>query len=115
MRIRLNGRGAKRPQGRATASSEGATAAALQTGNSNALRLLGYVSGSETHEKRLHQHFSQFRIQGEWFLGTFLSDVRGQPILDPLPTGRVIRGAVPHLIVVPGLPTLPPAKCQTLR
>ena len=25
------------------------------------------------------------------------------------------RGAVPHLIAVPGLPTLPPARCQTLR
>src|ERR1700677_4189599 len=33
--------------------------AALQTGNSSQLRLLGHVAGSEHHEKHLHKHFSQ--------------------------------------------------------
>jgi hypothetical protein len=49
--------------------------AALQTGNSNPLRLLGHLPGSELHENRLHRHFSQFRIKGEWFLNAIIADV----------------------------------------
>jgi|GEM_PF-5930214 len=49
--------------------------AELQVGNSNALRLIGHILGSELHEKRLHQHFSPFHIQGEWFLSVILADV----------------------------------------
>jgi hypothetical protein len=49
--------------------------AALQTGNSNPLRLVGHVSGSEAHESRLHGRFSRFRIQGEWFSSAILADV----------------------------------------
>lgn len=48
---------------------------ALQTGNSNTLRLLGHVPGSESHEKRLHRQFSHFHIQGEWFSNAILADV----------------------------------------
>ena len=51
--------------------------AALQTGNSNPLRLVGHAPGSETHEGRLHGYFSRFRIQGEWFSSAVLADVRG--------------------------------------
>jgi hypothetical protein len=50
--------------------------AALQTGNSNTLRLLGHVSGSEMHETLLHRHFSRFRIQGEWFSSAILAKVQ---------------------------------------
>lgn len=49
--------------------------AALQTGNSNPLRLVGHAPGSETHESRLHGYFSRFRIQGEWFSSVVLADV----------------------------------------
>jgi hypothetical protein len=41
--------------------------AALQTGNSNTLRLLGHIPGSDSHEKLLHTRFARFHIQGEWF------------------------------------------------
>jgi hypothetical protein len=51
--------------------------AALQTGNSNALRLLGYVYGIESHEKFLHKQFSPYHRQGEWFSVDILSGVDG--------------------------------------
>lgn len=41
--------------------------AALQTGNSNTLRLLGHIAGSDAHEKSLHARFSCFHLKGEWF------------------------------------------------
>lgn len=49
--------------------------AALQTGNSNPLRLLGHVPGSNAHEGHLHRRFSRFRIQGEWFASAILARV----------------------------------------
>jgi hypothetical protein len=49
--------------------------AALQTGNSNTLRLLGHVPGSDLHEKALHVRFSQCRIQGEWFSNAIIADI----------------------------------------
>ena len=49
--------------------------AALQTGNSNPLRLVGHVPGSETHEKGLHRRFAKFRKQGEWFSKDILAVV----------------------------------------
>ena len=51
--------------------------AALQTGNSNTLRLLGSVAGSLSQEKLLHKRFSQCHISGEWFAGAILGDVEG--------------------------------------
>jgi hypothetical protein len=51
--------------------------AALQTGNCNAMRLLGHVAGSELHEKALHVRFSQFHLQGEWFSNAIIADVEG--------------------------------------
>jgi hypothetical protein len=51
--------------------------AALQTGNSNTLRLLGQVPGSVLHEKLLHVRFSRFRIQGEWFSNAIIADIEG--------------------------------------
>lgn len=51
--------------------------AALQTGNSNPLRLVGHVPGSEAHEKGLHRRFSRFRTHGEWFSNAVLADVYG--------------------------------------
>jgi hypothetical protein len=51
--------------------------AALKTGNANPLHLVGHVPGSELHEKWLHQRFSQFHIQGEWFSNAILADVHG--------------------------------------
>ncbi len=50
--------------------------AALQTGNSNPLRLLGHVPGSERDERRLHRTFAPQRLQGEWFSGDILASVR---------------------------------------
>jgi hypothetical protein len=41
--------------------------AALQTGNSNLLRLFGHIAGSSLHEKLLHKRFTEFRLSGEWF------------------------------------------------
>jgi hypothetical protein len=49
--------------------------AALRTGTANALRLLGHVLGSPSHERRLHAALSRFRLQGEWFSGAVLADV----------------------------------------
>lgn len=49
--------------------------AALQTGNSNPLRLVGHVPGSDTHESHLHRRFSRFRIQGEWFSCEILAHI----------------------------------------
>jgi hypothetical protein len=51
--------------------------AALQTGNSNALRLLGHTLGSVSHEKFLHMRFSRFHIQGEWFSNAIIADIDG--------------------------------------
>lgn len=41
----------------------------LQTGESDDLKLEGFISGSEAKEKSLHYNFSQYRIRknGEWF------------------------------------------------
>jgi hypothetical protein len=50
--------------------------AALQTGNSNTLRLLGHVRGSVLHEKVLHMRFSRFHIQGEWFSNAIIADIK---------------------------------------
>jgi hypothetical protein len=50
---------------------------ALQTGNSNPLRLVGHVLGSEMHEKGLHRLFSRFRIHGEWFSNAIMVAVSG--------------------------------------
>lgn len=42
--------------------------AALQTGNPYKLKLLGVVSRvTEAFETRLHTHFQQFKVRGEWF------------------------------------------------
>lgn len=49
--------------------------AALQTGNSNALRLLGHVLGSEAHESLLHARFKQHRLQGEWFADVIQEEI----------------------------------------
>jgi hypothetical protein len=49
--------------------------AALQTGNSNFLRLLGHIPGTESHEKLLHSRFSSFRLSGEWFSVDMLGEV----------------------------------------
>jgi hypothetical protein len=48
---------------------------ALQTGNSNRLRLVGHITGSSLHEKLLHKRFSQFHIKGEWFSNGILGDI----------------------------------------
>jgi hypothetical protein len=49
--------------------------AVLQTGNSNPLRLIGHVLGSEPHEKALHKRFARFRLQGEWFAKELLPEI----------------------------------------
>jgi hypothetical protein len=49
----------------------------LQTGNSNPLRLVGHVLGSEMHEKWLHRRFARFRVHGEWFSNAIMEDVNG--------------------------------------
>ena len=41
--------------------------AALQTGNPERLRMLGYVPGDRSREERAHSRFSDLRMQGEWF------------------------------------------------
>ncbi len=51
--------------------------AALQIGNANTLRFLGYVPGSESHEKCLHRQFSQFHLQGEWFSNGIIAELNG--------------------------------------
>ncbi len=40
---------------------------ALQTANSNELRLLGYMPGGAKAEHSLHDRFSEDNIRGEWF------------------------------------------------
>ena len=48
----------------------------LQTGNSKALTILGYIKGTKSDESKLHQQFANQRIvrkdrsQGEWFEST---------------------------------------------
>lgn len=49
--------------------------AALQTGNSNALSLLGHIPGSIFHEKALHARFFRCHLQGEWFSNAIISDI----------------------------------------
>ena len=40
----------------------------LQTGNSRKLALMGWVSGGDkAYESTLHEKYSTFRVQGEWF------------------------------------------------
>lgn len=39
----------------------------LQTGNDERLDLIGYVPGSKTLERRLHDYLSASRLMGEWF------------------------------------------------
>lgn len=51
--------------------------AALQTGNSNSLRLLGHIAGSSFHEKLLHARFGRFRIKGEWFSNAIIEHIDG--------------------------------------
>lgn len=51
--------------------------AALQTGNSNVLRLFGHIAGSSLHEKLLHARFAQFHIQGEWFSDDIIEAIEG--------------------------------------
>lgn len=39
----------------------------LQGGNPRPLQLLGYFPGDARLEYRLHKHFAEWRIRGEWF------------------------------------------------
>jgi hypothetical protein len=39
----------------------------LQVGNPMPLRLIGFVDGDMDTEKMLHDHFTGFRMVGEWF------------------------------------------------
>jgi hypothetical protein len=45
-------------------------------GNSNPLKLIGHVAGSDAHEKLLHRMFSACRMKGEWFSTNILGKVR---------------------------------------
>ena len=82
--------------------------AALQTGNSNAMRLLGHVPGSELHERRLHERFSQFHIQGEWFGGAIQAAIEAILTCSSLDTLGPARGPdLPR----PDLPGAEPATC----
>jgi hypothetical protein len=47
----------------------------LQVGNANLLRLIGHAPGLESQEKILHDAFSRFHLQGEWFSPAILGDV----------------------------------------
>jgi len=40
---------------------------ALQTANPYKLKVLATLNGNKDHEKALHNKFSQFRLEGEWF------------------------------------------------
>src|SRR5262249_8696361 len=51
--------------------------AALQTGNSNPLKLLGHVVGTLLHETTLHTHFAPYHLQGEWFSSNIIEHVEG--------------------------------------
>jgi hypothetical protein len=51
--------------------------AALRTGNSNTLKLLGHIAGTLLHETNLHAQFAPFHIQGEWFSGSIIGQVEG--------------------------------------
>lgn len=42
----------------------------LQTGNPNALKLVGTQPGEQATERQLHQRFGRLRAQGEWFATT---------------------------------------------
>jgi len=39
----------------------------LQTGNPRQLILYGVIEGGRSLEKRLHEHFDIYRVEGEWF------------------------------------------------
>ena len=39
----------------------------FKVGNAHEVRLLGFVPGTESDEKRLHRVFSAHRVRGEWF------------------------------------------------
>jgi hypothetical protein len=39
----------------------------LQVGNPYKLRLLGVIRGSRRDERKLHELFGEWRMQGEWF------------------------------------------------
>lgn len=53
----------------------------LQTGSPNQFTLLGFVKcKSEMHsrhcETELHRHFKHFRMNGEWFHGKILPEIK---------------------------------------
>jgi CTP:phosphocholine cytidylyltransferase-like protein len=39
----------------------------LQIGSPNELKILGVIYGDRQTENQIHEHFSQYRIRGEWF------------------------------------------------
>lgn len=59
---------------------------ALQAACPFQLRILGWVPGTTTYERKLHRHFADLRVRGEWFLldkvlDDFIYDLtrRGRP------------------------------------
>jgi hypothetical protein len=48
----------------------------LQTATPDKLVLLGTIQGGLEHEAAFHERFSKYALQGEWFKGDILHDVR---------------------------------------
>jgi hypothetical protein len=48
----------------------------LQTASPHKLTLLGTISGTKDHESWLHKRFAKYKLEGEWFDGAILEEVR---------------------------------------
>lgn len=48
--------------------------ASLQTGSTESLLLLGTIEGGRDVERSLHERFAEYRIRGEWFKWTPISE-----------------------------------------
>jgi len=62
----------------------------FQTGNSQPLRLLGCIPGTQADEHRLHQKYARQRVRGEWFNGEIM-----EPILELIRSSGVENKSCP--------------------